>query len=201
MRVSGAVVNYIANDRTLLAEFGGTIKLGWKWCTSVFKRMKWANRKSTRSKPSLSPGLIKEVGLIFFKEIAETVQADNIPAQLIINIDQTPLPFVLISKYTMNKKGESTVSILGTAVYQQVTGTFSVTMSGNFLPIQLIYKGNTNRCHPKYNFPESFHVTHTTNHWSNEQTSIDLIQKIILPWLGFVLCRYLRGKNKLLNFT
>ena len=49
--------------------------------------MKWANRKSTTSKPSLSPGLIKEVGLIFFKEIAETVQADNILAQLIINID------------------------------------------------------------------------------------------------------------------
>ena len=83
----------------------------------------------------------------------------------------------------MNKKGESTVPILGTADYQQITGTFSVTMSGNFLPIQLIYKGKTNRCHPKYNFPESFHVTH----WSNEQTSIDLIQKIILPYAPKIL--------------
>ena len=51
MRLAGAVVNYnvliaiakgivTANDRTLLAEYGGTLTLGWKWCTSLFKRMK-----------------------------------------------------------------------------------------------------------------------------------------------------------------
>ena len=194
MRLSGAVVNYnvliaiargiiIANDRTLLAEWGGTIKLGWTWCTSVFKRMKWSKRKSTTAKPVLSPGLIKEVGLTFFKQISEAVQADNIPAELIVNIDQTPLPFVLISKYTMNKTGEKSVPVLGTADYRQITGTFAVSMSGTFLPMQLIYQGTTNRCHPKYTFPESFDVTHTPNHWSNEETSIDLLQKILAPYL------------------
>ena len=195
MRISGAVVNYnvliaiargliIANDRTLLVENGGTIQLGWKWCTSVFKRMKWSKRKSTTAKPLLSPGLIKEVGLTFFKEISEAVQADNVPPELIINIDQTPLPFVLISKYTMNKRGEKSVPILGSADYRQITGTFAVSMSGTFLPIQLIYKGTTDRCHPKYKFPDSFHVTHTSNHWSNEQTSVDLLEKIVGPYLN-----------------
>ena len=48
-----------------------------------------------------------------FKQISEAVQADNIPAELIVNIDQTPLPFVLISKYTMNKTGEKSVPVLG----------------------------------------------------------------------------------------
>ena len=171
MRLSGAVVNYnvliaiakglvIANDRTQLAEYGGTLKLGWKWCTSVFKRMKWSNRKSMTSKPILAPGLIKEVGYTFFKEISEAVHAANIPSELIINIDQTPLSFVLISKYTMNRTGEKTVPILGTSDYRQITGTFAVTMHGKFLPMQLIYKGSTDRCHPPYNFPENFHVTH-----------------------------------------
>ena len=194
MRLAGAVVNYniliaiakalvIANDRTMLAEFGGSIQLGWKWCTSVFKRMKWVNRKCTTSKPLIAPGLIKEVGFTFYKEISEAVQADNIPPELIINIDQTPLPFVLISKYTMNKKGESNVPILGTSDYRQITGTFVITLSGKFLPMQLIYQGTTDRCHPKYNFPEDFHVTHTSNHWANEGTSIDLLNKIILPYV------------------
>ena len=194
MRISGAVVNYnvlmaiargliIANDRTLLVENGGSIQLGSKWCTSVFKRMKWSKRKCTTSKPVLSPGLIKEVGLTFHKQISEAVQADNVPPELIINIDQTPLPFVLISKYTMNQKGEKAVPILGTADYRQITGTFSVTMSGHFLPMQLIYQGKTDRCHPKYTFPSSFNVTHTPNHWSNEQTSIDLIKEILAPYL------------------
>ena len=126
-----------ANDRTMLAQYGGTIQLGWRWCSSVFKRMNWVNRKSTTSKPLIAPGLIQEVGFSFFKEISEVVQAHNIPPELIINIDQTPLPFVLISKYTMNKKGESNVPILGTADYRQITGTFAITLSGRFLPINL----------------------------------------------------------------
>ena len=194
MRLTGAVVNYniliaiakaliIANDRTMLAEYGGTIQLGWKWCTSVFKRMNWVNRKSTTSKPLIAPGLIREVGFSFFKEISEVVQAHNIPPELIINIDQTPLPFVLISKYTMNKKGESNVPILGTADYRQITGTFAITLSGRFLPIQLIYQGKTDRCHPTYNFPKEFHITHTPNHWANERTRIDLINRIKLPYV------------------
>ena len=56
-------------------------------------------------------------------------------------------------------------------------------MHGKFLPMQLIYKGSTDRCHPPYNFPENFHATHTKNHWSNETTSIDLIEKIIKPYV------------------
>ena len=112
--------------------------MGWKWCTSVFKSVNWANRKSITSKPPIDPGLIKEVEFSFFKEISEAVQADNIPPQLVINIDKTPLPFALISKYTMNKRGESNIPIQGTCDYRKIAGIFSVTLSGNFLPIQLI---------------------------------------------------------------
>ena len=76
MRLAGAVVNYnvliavakgiiIANDRTLLAENGSGIKLGWKWCESIFKRMNWTKRKGTTSKSAIAPGLIKELSQIF----------------------------------------------------------------------------------------------------------------------------------------
>ena len=93
--------------------------------------MKWTRRKGTTSKPIIPPGLVKEVGLTFFKDIAEVVQADAIPPELIINIDQPPLPFVLISKYSMNKKEDKNAPIQGTD--GQITGTFSISMSGNFL--------------------------------------------------------------------
>ena len=55
-------------------------------------------------------------------------------------------------------------------------GTFSVTMSGNFLPIQLIYQGTTDRC-------TGFSCAHPSNHWANEETSIDLLKKIIIPYV------------------
>ena len=113
---------------------------------------------------TITPALIREVSLTFFNEILEIVKAHNIPPGLIINIDQTPLPYVLISQYTMHKKGEKEVGVLGTDDYRQITGTFSVAMDGSFLPMQLIYKGKTERSLPKYKFPKEFHVTQNPSH-------------------------------------
>ena len=112
--------------------------------------MKWTKRKGTTAKPTIAPGLIKEVGLTFYKDIAGIVQTLNIPPELIININQTPIPYNLISKYSMNQKNAKNVPIQGIGDYRQITGTFGVSMSGNFLPIQLIYQGKTNRCQPKF---------------------------------------------------
>ena len=57
---------------------------------------------NSASEPIVAPGLIQEVGFSFVKEISQVVQAHNIPPKLII--DQASLPFVLLDKYTMNKK-------------------------------------------------------------------------------------------------
>ena len=103
------------------------------------------------------------------------VSAYNIPHDLIINIDQTYLPFVLVSNYTLSPKGNKKVAISNCTDYRQITGTFGIRLNGEFLPIQLIYQGKTERCHPKFKFPEEFHVTHTKNHWSNEEKSKELV--------------------------
>ena len=103
-------------------------------------RLNFVKRKATTAKPLI--GLIKEVDS-FYKEINEIVRAHNIPPELIINIDQAPLPFVLVSKYTLEKKD-----------YRQITGTFGITLAGDFLPIQLIYQGKTDRSQPNFEFPK-----------------------------------------------
>ena len=54
------------------------LKLVWNWCMSMFKRIKWVDRKCTISKSSAVPGFIKELGFTFCKEIAEAVLADNL---------------------------------------------------------------------------------------------------------------------------
>jgi len=167
----------------MLKENGGTITLGIKWCESISKRLGYVKRKATTAKPLVAPGLIKEIGLTFYNEINEIVHAHEIPPEMIINIDQTPLPFVLISKYTLDKKGSSRVSVPGTSEYRQITGTFAITMSGSFLPIQLIYQGKTARSQPNYSFPSEFHVTQTPNHWADENTSIDMIEQILIPYV------------------
>ena len=45
--------------------------------------------------------------------------------------------------------------------------------TGKFLRIELIYTGTTPRSLPKYDFPVSFFVGFTKNHWSNTDKSIN----------------------------
>ena len=156
MRNTGAVINFhtvvdlttgivLPNDRTLLKENGDTVEFTGGWCLSIFKRLNFVRRKSTKAKPLIAPGLIKEIGFSFYKEIHELVKWFNIPKKLMINIDQTPGPFVLVSSYTMEKKGNHCVPIAGATDYHQITGTFGVSLSGDFLSIQPIYQGKTKR--------------------------------------------------------
>ena len=49
--------------------------------------------------------------------------------------------------------------------------------------MQLIYGGKTDLCHPKYEFPAEFNITHSENHWANTATMIDYVDKIIAPYV------------------
>ena len=56
-------------------------------------------------------------------------------------------------------------------------------MTGEYLPIQLIYEGKTKRCLPNFDFPAGFNVTFSNNHWSNTEKSKELFKDIIFPYL------------------
>lgn len=69
---------------------------------------------------------------------------------------------------------------------RQITGVFCGTLCGEFLPIQLIYKGKTSKCHPSYTFPPDWNIAHSDNHWSNECTMLTYISDIIVPFVNRV---------------
>ena len=98
-----------------------------------------------------------------------------------MNINQTPLSYVTPGKYTF--KGDKNVPIKGVEAKRQITATFGISLTGAFLPMQLIYAGKTRRCLPKFTFPDEFHVTSTVNHWSNTEKSIEFFNEIIFPYL------------------
>ena len=67
---------------------------------------------------------------------------------------------------------------------KKITRTFTITVSGSFLPMQTIYKGMTNRYLTKgVDFPADFDVTCTANHWSNESKAIQHLEKIVFPYV------------------
>ena len=54
---------------------------------------------------------------------------------------------------------------------------------GSFLPIQLIYKGKTDQCHPHFNFPLDWNITYSPKHWSTQETMIQYVDNIIVPFV------------------
>ena len=64
------------------------------------------------------------------------------------------------------------------------------TLSGTFLPPQIIYQGKTDLCHPKCKFPEGWNVTHSENHWSNEQTMQKYAENVLILYVESVVDEY-----------
>jgi len=71
----------------------------------------------------------------------------------------------------MEEEGARRVEIAGKDDKRQITAVLAGTMSGKFLPPQLVYEGKTRRCIPKVSFPSGWDVTYTDNHWCNESNS------------------------------
>lgn len=99
-------------------------------------------------------------------------------------IDHTGLNYVPSSQWTMAKEGSQRVELVGLNDKRQITAVFGCTMEGDFLPPQLIYAGKTPRCLPTMKFPSDWHVTYTCNHWANEKTTLDYIEKILIPYIS-----------------
>ena len=193
--VTAPVINAIAkgivmaNDRTILVEHGGYLSLSYDWGRNVLYRMaregkKMAMRMATTAKIPVAPGLLQEVKLSFQRKIKTLKEKYSVPEDLILNFDQTPLSYVSSGSHTLHNKGAKSVPLVGKGKKKQITGTFTVTMSGNFLPMQLIYEGKTPRSLPQgITFPDGFNLTFTPNHWSNEDKVIEHLEKIVFPFV------------------
>jgi len=181
LNIANGVVK--ANNPNSLKEFGGTLELTDRWARNLLNAIGWTKRKGTTGKVEPSSQFLSEERFTFQKAISTVVCEHDIPASLIVNLDQTPLSYVSPGKYTFSFKGSKNVPINGVDDKRQITGTFAVTLDGKFLPVQLIYQGKSRRCLPKFDFPSSFSVTLTKNHWSNTDKSVEFFKDIILPFL------------------
>ena len=80
----------------------------------------------------------------------------------------------------MEKEGAKRVKIKDLDDKRQITAVFGATITGEFLPVQLVYQGKSTHCHPKVKFPEDWYISHLENHCSDKTT---YISKIIVPFV------------------
>ena len=143
----------IKTNRTVLQEYGGSVVLSKSWAQSLLCRMGFVKRKGN-TKTRVQPANFEDMRASFLKQINTTVEFEEILPQLVINWDQTALSYVPVSEWTMEREGAKRVEIGGLDDKRKITVVFAGTLSGDFLPVQLVYQGTTNRCHAAYPFPD-----------------------------------------------
>ena len=81
----------------------------------------------------------------------------------------------------MEKSASKSAAITGSGDEHPITATFIIDLVGNFLLMQLIYGGKTDRSLPKVDFPKSFPLSANPKHYINEKETKKIINEIILP--------------------
>ena len=120
----------------------------------------------------------------FLLDAKNIVNFEEIPPDLIINWDQAGINYVPVGSWTMEKEGTRREELAGKDCKRQLTAVFGGSMAGHLLPIQLIYQGKTQQCVPIVKFPADWDITFSENHWSNEGTITDYLEKVLIPYIG-----------------
>lgn len=175
----GVIMNKNAN---LLVSNGGYINLTDEWAKSLQKRMGFVKRKASSS-AKITPEEFDKQKKDFLRDIRNVISMDQIPSELIVNFDQTGISYVPASSYTMEKEGATRVEVTGKDDKRQITLVFAGSLSGDFLPPQVIYEGKTKRCLPLFQFPSTWNITYTPTHWSNEESMKEYVEAVIFPYI------------------
>ncbi|KAE9395283.1 hypothetical protein BT96DRAFT_763994, partial [Gymnopus androsaceus JB14] len=149
--------------------------------------LNWSPHRATRAAQKLPHNHEKIISDSFLHE-AYVFRDHGIPAELHVNTDQTQCVYQQGSKTTWMKAGAHQVATIGSEEKQAFTIVPSISTSGEVLPWQAVYHGETDRLCPRSNCrgwaeakKEGFRLipSKTSMYWSNLQTMKDLVNKII----------------------
>ena len=134
-------------------------------CHHFFSQMNFIRRKAMTSKSRCNPADFAEIKDRYLSDVDSDCGRDHswTSAQLRQNRHSFG------SSVPLDDGSASTkwVEINGNGRKQQITSVFSVALLLLiFLPVQLIYKVKTSCCHPPFDFPNGWHVTHSPWRWS-----------------------------------
>ena len=141
---------------SLLKDHGGHLNLTRHWCKSFMKWMGLTKRKATKAARALPENFNQEKQL-YLSTIAQHIQDHQVPDSMVINFDQTEVNIIPSSE-------------------RSYSGPWDVP----WMELCCHHKGKTEMCHPNFDFPDSWDIHHSPNHWSNSATMERYAEKILL---------------------
>ena len=132
-------------DKNLLKDNGGPIEITKTWAKSLLSRLGFVKRKAN-STAKVEPSHYQQLKEQYLLDIKVVVEMEDIPPDLIMNWDHTGINIVPGCPWTMEERGAKRVDCVGLDDKRQITVVICATLSGNFLPFQVIYQGKTLAC-------------------------------------------------------
>lgn len=148
-------------------------------CSMSYRRVTNAAKKV----PDNAPQLIAE----FVERCAVLMNVFGIHEELVINFDQSGISLVPSTAFSYDKRNAKRVAVAHFEDKRQITAVVSSSLTGEMLPMQLVFTGKTNKCHPTRAalaevkadaFLHKFKFAHSENHWSSQETMVQLIEEV-----------------------
>ena len=165
IRTKGGVVNIhvvratskaLIESNPITGSHLAKFKMPRSWVHSIYRRMGFSRRTGTTTRPPVLKGLYDACKRDYLCDVHDKRTKYNIPAELVLNADQTPSSYVSVGR-TMDLQGSRAVPIKGLTDKRNITLTLVITLSGVFLPFQIIYAGKTKASQPRdIQFPPVF---------------------------------------------
>lgn len=171
----------------LLKENSGVIDVTEAWAKVLRVRMNFVRRKGTKSARHLPTDLVN-IKHVLLESIATLIEEHKISHELLINFDQTGSKFVPVSEWSMEKRGSKQVSLPGLDDKQEMTVLLGISAAGMLQPPQLLYAGQTEKCHSSIAFPPGWDAWHTESHWSISKTLLRYAKNIFTLYVRNVSC-------------
>ncbi|KAJ7158958.1 hypothetical protein C8R43DRAFT_882155, partial [Mycena crocata] len=100
----------------------------------------WSMRKGTKAAQKLPVDAEEQCETVFLRR-AWTIKEHRIPAELIVNADQTGIIYLPGSRMTYAPRGSKQVPLLGNEEKRAFTALLAVSAAADLLPVQCVYEG------------------------------------------------------------
>lgn len=182
-RLTATIVKAAIEEKapSLLDRHGGSLKIAVRSGQNFAVREGLSYRKRTSSRVIPPVEEVADARDKFYSNIAGCFPDQVIDRELVVNFDQTFHCYNPNRGFTWEKKGAQRVQLSHSK--DGFTLLPVVHMSG-VVGAQMIFDGSTSASLPAVAPGRYLHFTQTSNHWSNESTTLDLFKTVILPHIA-----------------
>ncbi|KAF7796672.1 hypothetical protein EIP86_007855 [Pleurotus ostreatoroseus] len=162
-------------------------------CKFLREKLDWRLRRGTRPGQKIPVDATIQLTRTALR-IAIRIRDNKIPAELIVNTDQTQALFASTTNLTYERIGSKQVAVANMDEKRAFTLVVGVSLSGEVLPFQAIYAGSKrSRVLPKATAPHydvaqqlgfCLEPSMTSTYWATQETMRSYVRDIVVPYFN-----------------